>query len=230
MSKNNSDREGKHPHNPLQDHELEKDEVQEVLEFLRKNGTSIAIAIAIGVIASLGVVFYRNSQEQKRKYAAKALASAKSPESLMAITKEYKDTPSAPIAMLELAAEKFNQGEYEAAAETYRSFRNEYPKHDLAPAVKVCIAMCQEANGMPAEAISTCKSFLAGNSDHFMAPVATFTQARSHIQKGELEKARTVYEDFIAANPESDWVSQAESALRYVNKEIRARQLALNDE
>jgi len=222
------DNENKHDHNPLHDHELEKDEVHEVLEFLRHNGMSIAIAVAIGVVASLGVVFYRGSQKQKREYAAQALSAADSAESLTAITEEYAGTPSAPVAMLELAAQRFQEGDYSDAMAKYKDFKKKYPEHEMAAAVDVCILLCQEASGSFDAAIAAADAFIADNPDHFMLPAASFAKARCLMEKGELEEARTLYEDYIAANPEDSWTVQAESSLEYVKQQIRARKVASN--
>ena len=61
-----------------------------------------------------------------------------------------------------------------------------------------------------------------------MMPVATFAKARCYEQKGDLEKARAIYEEFIVANPENRWLDQAESSLRYVKQKIRAQEVAGN--
>lgn len=214
--------EERHHQNPLNDHELEHDEVHEVVEFLRENGRSIAIAIAIGVVASLGLIFYRNSQSQKRMYAARALGNASSVEALAAVAQDYSGTPSAPIAQLEKAARQFEMGEYEAAASSYEEFLSRNPTHEMAPAVDVALALCAEARGENELALQAMQGFLAENPDSFMAPVAVFAQARILGNLGRLDEERAVYEDFIADNPDSRWISQAETALLSVKQRIRA--------
>lgn len=220
MTSDNTDR--KHHHNPLQDHELEPDEVHEVVEFLRRNGRSIAIAIAIGVAASLGLIFYRNSQRQKRMYAARALAGAESLEALAAVAQDYAGTPSAPIAILKEAAIKFEMGEYEAAASRYEEFQAQNPDHEMADASSVALALCAEAKGDKQTALQQLEEFLRDKPDSFMRPLALFARARILGNSGQLDEERAIYEDFIAANPDSLWIEQAETALLAVKQRIRA--------
>jgi predicted negative regulator of RcsB-dependent stress response len=218
----NPDTEHKQHHNPLHDHELEREEVHEVLVFLRKNGMSIAIAIAIGVLAALGGILYRNSQTQKKMYAAKALASAQSLEALQAVQNDFAGTPAAKVAQLELAAEQFASGEYAEARATYQAFIDENPGNDIAQALPVCVALCHEALGEQEQALAASRAFLAKNPDHFMAPAAVFLQARALSDEGEFDEARALYEEFIADNQDSLWKEQAQSALRELNRLIRA--------
>lgn len=212
----------KQHHNPLHDHELEREEVHEVVAFLRNNGMSIAIAIAIGVIASLGYIFYRNSQHQKRMYAARALANAETTEALEAITEDFKGTPSAKLAMLEQAANQYRAADYDQALESYADFIAANPEHDMASAAEVAIALCHEALGELEQTVDLTKKFLKRNPDSFVAPLATFAQARALAANGNVEEARAVYEDFIAANPDSRWIDEAETALLEINRQIRA--------
>jgi len=218
----NPDTENKEHHNPLHDHELEHEEVHEVLVFLRRNGMNIAIAIAIGVVAALGGIFYRNSQTQKKMYAAKALAAAQSLEALQAVQSDFGGTPAAKVAQLEQAAEQFASGDYAAARASYQSFIKENPGHDIAKALPVCVALCHEALGEQVQALEASRAFLAKNPDHFMAPAAIFLQARVLGAEGKLDEARALYEEFIAENQDSLWKDQAQSALRELNRLIRA--------
>lgn len=212
----------KHPHSPLHDHELEQKEVHEVVVFLRENGTSIAIAITIGVIASLGFIVYRNSQNQKQMYASQALTSAQSIDGLTAVARDFEGTPAALLAQLELAATQFGEGQYEQALQTYEDFITANPEHAMSDAAKICTALCREALGDNEQALSIAENFIAQNPDHFMIPMTVFMRARILAGTEGLDRARAVYEDFIAANPDSLWKTQAESALMDLNRRIRA--------
>ena len=48
-------------------------------------------------------------------------------------------------------------------------------------------------------------------------------QAAKVITQEINPEAKVIYEDFIAAHPKSEWVPQAEFALRYLDREIRAQ-------
>jgi predicted negative regulator of RcsB-dependent stress response len=206
----------------LNEQKLEQHEVHEVLVFLQNNGVSIILTLAIGVAAAFGLLFYRNGLKRKAEYAARALTDARTPEALMAVTKEYAGTVSAPIALLKLAAQKFSEGAYDEAFAKYEEFKNTYPDHGVALAAAVCMVECQEAAGKFDAAIAAADTFISDNPDHFMTPVAIFTKARCYEQSGDLEKAREVYENFMAKNSDDAWSVRADSSLRYVKQRIRA--------
>ena len=52
-----------------------------------------------------------------------------------------------------------------------------------------------------------------------------FGAARCRQQLGQFDEARALYEDFIAANPESTWLPQAESGLLFLKKAERAKNM-----
>ncbi len=218
------EKEDSHPkkhHNPLQDHELEHDEVHEVLEFLRKNGTSILLALAIGVVASIGVIFYRNSQQQRAEAAFGALATAQTPEALMAVAEDFARTPAEQIARLEYANTLYRDGEYLEALEAYQSFLDNFPGHKMTPAVELSMLICQEAAGNLDEALAGAQDFIDRNPGHFLLPQAHFARARCLAGLGRLQSAKNVYEEFIVANPDSDWIPQAETELMTIDRKLR---------
>ncbi len=222
------EKESDHPkkhHSPLHDHELERDEVREVLEFLRRNGSSIALALAIGVVAAIGIIFYRNSQSQRSEAAFKALESARTPEALKALAEDFAGTPAEQIALLEFANGLYQSGDFMESLKAYQSFLDKFPGHGMTAMVEISMAICQEAAGNLAEALGTVEKFINKNPDHFLLPQALFTKARCLAGLGRLSDAKTVYEDFIVANPESDWLPQAESELMTIDRLIRAQAL-----
>jgi len=56
-------------------------------------------------------------------------------------------------------------------------------------------------------------------------PQAVMGAARCREQLGQFDDARVLYEDFIAANPDSSWLPQAESGLLFLKKAERAKNL-----
>ena len=46
---------------------------------------------------------------------------------------------------------------------------------------------------------------------------------KREVQLGKFDEARALYEDFIAANPDSTWNAQAESGLLFLKKAERAK-------
>lgn len=209
--------------NPLQDHDLERDEVREVLEFLRKNGTSILLALAIGIVASIGVIFYRNSQIQRDESAFAALSAADTPEALIAVAEDFSGTSAEQIARLEYANTLYRDGEYAKAIDAYQSFIDKFPEHTMGVAAKLSILISQEAAGHLEEALTAAGDFISANPDHFLLPQAHFARARCLAGLGRLQDAKNIYEEFIVANPDSEWTPQAESELMTIDRRIRSK-------
>ena len=92
----------------------------------------------------------------------------------------------------------------------------------MAPAADVALALCAEARGENEEALEILDGFLAKHPDNFMTPIAVFAQARVLGSLGRLDEERAIYEDFIASNPDSLWITQAETALLSVKQRLRA--------
>lgn len=211
-----------HPANPLRDHSLEVQEVPEVLVFLRRNGASILIGVAVAIALFLGTSAYRNYRVSSREKASAALFSARSTEDLQKILSGYKSTPAAPLAQLSLAARHFDEGQYDMAKHEYAEFLVNSPDHPLRALAELGQAQCLEAGGQLQEALEAFQAFAKKYPDHFLAPMAGFGQARCFEQMGRFADAKAFYEDFIAAHPKDPWADRAESALLFVNKQMRA--------
>ena len=67
--------------------------------------------------------------------------------------------------MLALANKQYHNGAYDAAMETYRSFQKRYPKHDMALAAELGLALCREANGAITEALTDFRRLLTAHQN-----------------------------------------------------------------
>jgi len=208
----------------LEQKELEQEEVHEVVNVLREYGVSIAIGVGAALLIFLGMAVYRSYRSDQALRAAQALASARSLDQLQQIVNSYGSTPSAPPAMLALASQQYYNGDYALAMNTYAEFETKYPEHMMRPAAELGQAYCMEAEGMLEQARERYNRFAQMHPAHFLAPLAIFGQARCFEQEKQFDEARAIYEDFIAENPDSPWAPQAETALLYVDKDLRALQ------
>ncbi len=202
--------------------ELEQKEVHEVLVFVQKYGKTVGIVLGVIVIAVVAGGLRRSMARNQAVRAAAMLRQARSLNDLQAVISTYPKAPSAPVAMLQAANEMFHSGQYDQALMHYAEFEKKYPEHEFAAAMKLYKAYCFESSLQFEEALSAYRSFVESGKERYLRPIATFGIARCHEQMGKLNDAKVVYEDFIAANPNSDWLPQAETALRYVNRKIRA--------
>lgn len=199
-----------------------KDEVEMLREFIRNHGQTLVIALGVCLAIALGFGAYKNHKQSSAIRASQLLMNARSSEELQQVVSQHPSAPTTPLAMLTLAARYYDDGQYEMARFTYSQFEQKYPKHSLIDVATLGKAQCLESEGQLSEAISAYESLFSSKPDHFLAPLARLSKARALMQMGRFDDARTEYEDFIAANPDSDWATLAESALLFVDKEVRS--------
>lgn len=204
--------------------ETAQTEKQQLLALFREHIQPVLIGLAIGLALLLAYGAYKNYKQSTAMRASQMLMSSRSPEQLQQVISQYPSTPSAPIAMLTLASEYFRSGQYDLAQFSYAQFQQKFPKHPMAAAADLGKAQCLEASGQLDQALSMYETFAATNSGHFLAASAVFGKGRCLTQMGRYTEAKAVYEDYIAANPDSGWVPLADSAMLFVDKELRAQQ------
>ena len=200
--------------NPKPDHELEKHEVKQVLNFLTQYGKMMGIGLLAAVVV---VLASRGCARQKTEQMARAeelLFSARSPQQLEEVISQYDSTPAAPVALLNLAKTYFNDGDYFQARAQYDRFLNEYKKHEMRPVAEFGLASCSEADGDFDGAIAQFSAVIEDQGTHYLQPLAIIGLSRSMQQAGRLDEARIVLEDFLVENADSQWASQAKNALR----------------
>ncbi|MBP7830006.1 MAG: tetratricopeptide repeat protein [Kiritimatiellae bacterium] len=188
----------------------------------KEYGQPALIGLALAAAFLLGFGAYRAYRQNNVLKAAQLLARAGSVEQLQQVVSQYPSTPSAPLAMLTLAARQFDGGQIELAQYSYAQFEQKFPKHPMKTAAELGRAQCLEAMGSLEQAEQAYDAFVAAHPDDYLAPLAKLGKARALAQGNRLEDARAAYEDFIAAHPESGWLPMAENALEQVNRQIRA--------
>ncbi len=202
----------------LKQHELEQHEVKQVLDFLKQYGKLILAGI---IAATVAVLVSRGLAARKAARMADAeqmLMSAQTPQQLEDLVNDYKSTPTAPVALLDLAKRLFNEGQFTQAREQYERFTKDYKRSDLLPIAEFGLAHCTEADGNFAAAISELKDFLAAHPGHYLENPAILAMARCMEQAGQTEEARITLEDFLAENAGSQWSGAAEASLQQLGK------------
>jgi len=198
-------------------------EVPEVIEFLRKNGTAILLGAGIAVAGYLGFSAYKNYKKSADRNAAALLFNSTTPEQLQQVVNRYRTTPAAPLAMLAMAAQYYDEGQFDLARHNYTQFQLTYPEHQMKVVAELGQALCLEATGPADDALKALDAFLAAHTNHYLRPMAYFSKARTLEEMGRHAEAKALYEDFVAANPDSRWLSRVEAATMFLDKEIRAK-------
>jgi len=202
----------------------DKEEVQQVMDLVREYAVPAAIALGLVLVVILGFTAWRGYKKGLAERAATGLLTARTVQDLENVVSQFPETPSAPAALLTLAAEQLHSGQYLNAQNAYGRFEMQFPNHPLRPVARIGTAYCMEGDGRLAEANAAFRAFAAEYPDHYLAGVAVIGQARCQEQMNNLEGARKIYDDFIAANPDSPWLQQAKTALLYLEKNMRVAQ------
>lgn len=218
--------EGQKPviHNPLNDPALVRQEVPEVMDFLKENGLSILIGVGLAVAVFVGMSSYRNYRKSQEVTASSQLFNSRMPEQFQQVVDQYPKSSAAPLAQLALAGEYFDQGQFELAQHAYATFLQKFPGHEQALTAELGGIQCLEALSRFDEAIAGYDKFIASNKGRYLEAAAIFGKGRCLEQLGRPKEARALYEDLMLSDPKGRWAGRAEYALQYVDKDIRLAQ------
>ncbi len=216
---------GSNEHSPqhealLKKQALEQSEVKEVLGFIRKWGKSVLVVVVAVCAFFLVDRFFKSHRIQKEAAADAALTSARTAADFQAIVDDYGSTPSAPIAMIGLAREKFNAGQIDEADALFSQFLKKYPKHELAEQAELNRIACREAKSQLGDAHLLYGEFEQKHKESHLAPVALLGKARCLEALQEYSEAKRVYEDIVTYYPGTTWANMAEGNLRSVSGKL----------
>jgi len=195
---------------------LEQQEVKEVLVFLQKYAKPAAIAIIVICAIVLVDKLFKAQRHKKEATADTALMHAQSAEDLQAIVEDYASTPSGPLALMALAREKFNAGQFDEAEILYTRFKKKHGGHELAAQAELNLVTCKEANGQLGDAHLLYGEFVKKHVGSYLVPSAMMGQARCLEALDQLDEAQIAYEDIIVNFPETSWSRVAEANLKTV--------------
>ena len=193
----------------------------EALDFVRHNIHAVSITVGLVLLVAVIVMAYVTQQRRSSETASQQLGVADSSKQLEELLAQYPSSSAAPIAMLALAARHFESGAYDQSVIQYIHFLQQYPKHSMAAMAKLGKVMCFEARGETEQALTGFTRFVKDHPGHFLLPQALMGEARCLQQANRMTEARALYEDFIVAHPDSEWKSQMEMAMSFMEREQR---------
>jgi TolA-binding protein len=205
----------------LKKQSLEQQEVKEVLNFIKKYSKPAAIVVIAVCAFFLVDRYFKSSRIQKEIEADAALLKAASAYDFQVILDEYGSTPSAPLALMGLARQTFNAGQYDEAEALYGKFRKKYGNHDMAVQAEFNQITCREAKGQIGDAHLLYGEFVNRHRDSYLAPLAMIAQARCLESLSLLADAKQVYEDLVFSYPGSGWAQMAEANLTVVESKLK---------
>ncbi len=201
--------------------DVQQDELTHLKQLITTHGKPLIIG-ALLVLAIISImVYYKNTKQNNIDKASALLSSARSVQDIEGLVAKYSSTPSAPLAIAKLAKIYFDSGNYDLAIAKYSELKTKFPEHQLTDTADLGIIHCKEAKNELSEAMAAFSAFTKTKGpDHYLTPQSILGEARCLVQLGRNVEAKALYEDFIAANPESAWTPIAEEALSAVNKKL----------
>jgi len=181
--------------------------------FMRKYRVAFLSVAVIIVIVVIAVAAYISHSTSRVKAAEQAWSRARSTEELRAVCEEYSDTPTAPLARIQLAAVQYDEKEFVPARESYQIFLKQYPRHRLAAFAQMGIAYCLEGEGEWPGAIEeygTLGKLYPGSS---LLAEAGLNAGRCHARLGQVQSAINSYRGVIETYPQSMYAALAREEL-----------------
>jgi TolA-binding protein len=198
-----------------------KDNVAETtkqdLEFLQRFEPDVfweqhgkKVLIGLGALILIGLAaFYRQRQSAEQQEAASAeLARATDPAALERIAQSYRGKPLAAQALLRMAEQQAEKGQYKAAEATFQRFLQEFPRHEMVASAKLGLAAMQEAQGNFEAAKSQYQQLAASSPTGYAAVPARLGVARCADALGQVKEAQQAYEELRPMIQGSPWETE----------------------
>ncbi|MCM2267692.1 MAG: tetratricopeptide repeat protein [Elusimicrobiales bacterium] len=177
---------------------------------------SVVILLAAALFAVYFFIHYRGLRETawKNLFVAQQIGYQgdipKAQEQLAAIERSYGSTSAAPYATLTKGDILFAQGKFKEAGEEYAKVTT---ARDVGPFAVYNLGKCKEAAGDLPGAQAQYADFLSRNPEHFMAPEAHASLARTQELAGAKDLAKTTYEKIALLYPDTSWAGMAKARL-----------------
>lgn len=198
---------------------LEQAEVKEVLKAIRKYGTPVAVVIIV-VCCFFLFNSIKHSRIVKKNAEAAALLSSPTADNLQTILEDYASTPAGPVALMNLAQQKFIEGSFDEAEALYTQFMEQHGTHQLAAQAELNKILCLEARQEFDAAQTQYAQFVNAQPDSYLAPVALMGKARCLETMNQLSAARQAYEDLLTSYPGSGWAVEANEQLTLIGSQL----------
>ena len=181
--------------------------------FMRNYRTVVLSLAGVVIIAVIVVAAYISHSSSLIENAEQSLSQARSKDDLRAVCEEYPDTPSAPLALIQLAAIQYDEKEFGPAGESYQLFLQQYPRHRLADFAQMGIAYSLEGKGEWAAAIEkygAVGDLYPGSS---LSAEADLNAGRCRVRLGRIQPAINSYREVIERFPRSMYAALAREEL-----------------
>ncbi len=206
--------------------QVRRNEVQDAIDstilWLSKNRQTAAASTggAVLILIIFGIILYRSQSLKAEAWSRLTVAqtyaymgrSDQSLEQLQKLSQDYGNTDASGYASLFAGDVLYRLGNYPKALEAYARVLELGPE-SIQPMALVNTAVAHEAAGQYDQAVANGRSFLDAHSDHFLAPQAHSSLARSLALMGRKEEARVALQKMTLQYPDTPWANWAKDRL-----------------
>jgi predicted negative regulator of RcsB-dependent stress response len=175
-----------------------------VKDWIKSNWLTIAVGIGLGLGGVIGINYWKSEQQQKRYEAAKQYSSFteimklsqldEAQTKLSEMKKELGENFYSYEGHLLLAKEFVNKKELDKAVDELKKVINSKPDKLLTELAKLRLARVYNAQAKHDEALAQVKSITISS----FISIAKEIEGDSYFAKGDLEKAKSAFQDSIA--------------------------------
>lgn len=183
--------------------------------------------LSVMVIVAFVIWIRINSQERKNAIEAKAqaiLTSAVDEQTLEGLIAQYPNSDAATQALLLLASRKYQMGDWAGARGYYAKLASSPvgKQDDWVASAFFGEGMAWEAERKWDEAIGAFTRVTQMYPKSYKAPESKFAIGRVNEEKGDIVRARQVYEDVAVTYPQSAWKEEAQQRLKRLDLLMKA--------
>ncbi len=180
---------------------------------------ALSVILVLAVVVFAAVFYHAASRVEKGE---SDLSQARSKEDLRAVFDQFPNTPSGALALIQLAAVLYDEGEFDQAEETYQLFISKYPEHPLAAFAQMGVAYCLESKGKLEEAVAGYGLIESRYPASSLVPEAGVNRGRCLAGLGRNNEALESYRSVIERFPQSMFAGLAREELVSLLSEISA--------
>ncbi|MGC9452316.1 MAG: tetratricopeptide repeat protein [Oceanipulchritudo sp.] len=183
-------------------------------DFWKKNGVGIFGGIAIGAVIVIGIQLFQYFEQRKEDSIRETFAAADTIELKMAFIEEHPEHQLSGLAQLQVADERYGEGEYGVAAEQYADAADIFEDPTLVSRALLGQGMSLLQSGRTEDGHSVLEAIALDSSalDQTRGEAA-YHLAVSYWEAGETEKALEATDIILQLEGASLWVFRA-NALR----------------
>ena len=187
--------------------------------FWELHGRKVIAGLIAVLVLGLVIAYWRNQRAEEQVRAAARLATARDPNSLQSIIRDYPGQQVAAQALLRLGDLYFQQRMYADSSNAYQQFLASYSHDDQAPAALLGLAAIEEAGGNFANAKDQYNQLFTSHPGAYTAIAAKLGAARCALQQGQKKEARQLYEELLPVVQDTQWQMEAQLGWTVLSRE-----------